>query len=364
MLGKRALRRFDWILFLTVLALVLLGCTFIGRTTEHYTVRQLQWLAIGLVAFLIVVSLDYTRLGRWAYPAYAVVFLGLVLLLIFGVERNNARRWFRLFGFNVQPSELAKIVVVLALARYLMYRKNYRRLVGLIPPMLLVLVPTGMILLEPDLGTAVLFLPTLFVMLYAAGASLKHLGIVVASGLACTPLLWFTVMSSVQKGRILGFLRPESDPLQTGWHVRQSLAAITSGGVTGHDYASVSPVLTNRGFAAHTDFIFSVIAHEWGFLGALGVLLLLLLFFSRVTEIAAATREPFGRLVVVGMLTMLGFQALVNIAMTLRLCPITGLTLPFVSYGGSSLLTCFIMVAFIINIGMRRKPVVAPEDFA
>ena len=181
-----------------------------------------------------------------------------------------------------------------------------------------------------------------------------------AAGLATAPLLWIFVLKGFQRSRITAFLRPESDPFGVGWHLRQSLAAVASGGVTGTGLSSGSPVLLNRGFQAHTDFIFAVIANECGFLGALAVLLLLFLLVSRGMEIASATREPFGRLVVVGVLTALTFQALVNIAMTVRLCPITGITLPFVSYGGSSLVICFIMAALVLNVGMRRKAVLAP----
>ncbi len=172
--------------------------------------------------------------------------------------------------------------------------------------------------------------------------------------------MWFFVMGKAQRGRVTAFLSPEADLRGAGWHLRQSLAAVSSGGVTGTGFSSGSPVVLNRGFAAHTDFIFAVIANEWGFLGALAVLLLLFLILSRGMEIAGSTREPFGRLVVVGVLTSLGFQALVNIAMTVRLCPITGITLPFVSYGGSSLLICFVMAALVLNVGMHRKAVFAP----
>ncbi len=368
MIHVRALKRFDWTLLATIVALALVGILFIWSTTrwvearEAYAGKQLRWLGLGMVVFIAVVSFDYMRLGRLAYPGYAAVLIALVLVLFIGVERNNARRWFSLFGVNMQPSELAKIAVVFAMARYLMYRRNTRKLTGLIPPVLIALIPTGLILLQPDLGTTLLFVPALFVMLYAAGASLRHLGAAAGAGVAASPLLWFFVMTPGQRGRVLGFLWPLADPMATGWHVRQSLAAVASGGVTGVGFSSGSPVLLNRGFAAHTDFIFAVIAHEWGFLGVLAVLLLLFLFFSRGMEIAVATREPFGRLVVVGLLTMLAFQAAVNVGMTVGLCPITGLTLPFVSYGGSSLLTCFIMAGFIVNVGMRRKPVMAPRD--
>jgi len=368
MLEARAWKHLDWVFLFAALVLAAIGIAFIWSSTHWVPARaglarqQTRWLVIGLFAFAAVVTIDYTRLGRLAYPGYAAILAALVYVLLFGVTRNNARRWIGLFGgrYLLQPSEFAKVAVVLALARYLMYRKNYRKLTGLIPPFLIVLVPIGLILKQPDLGTALVFLPTLFVMLYVAGASVRHLGAVAAAGAACTPLLWFFMMGTGQKGRILGFLWPLEHASREGWHVRQSLAAIISGGVTGNGFSSGSPVILNRGFAAHTDFIFSVIANEWGLLGALAVLLLFLILFSRGIAIAGTTREPFGRLLVVGMLTMLAFQTLVNVAMTLRLCPITGLTLPFVSYGGSSLLACFLMAAFVLNVGMRRKPVLAP----
>jgi len=369
MLTRRELHRFDWLFFLSVLALTAIGIAFIWSCTvwvpgrAHFATQQIKWLVVSLVAFAFVIFLDYGSLGGLAYPIYIAAVIALALLFPFGVTRNYSRRWFDIFGYYVQPSELAKVAVVLALARYLMYRRNTRKLRGLIAPFLIALIPMGLILKEPDLGTSLVFLPTLFVMLYVAGASLRHLTAVAAAGVASTPFLWFFIMGTRQKGRILGFLWPLKYQAGEGWHLRQSLAAIMSGEVTGQGYASGSPILLNKGFAAHTDFIFSVIAHEWGLLGVLTILFLFALFFSRSIRIARVTREPFGRLVVVGMLTMLAFQAIVNMGMTVRLFPITGLTLPFVSYGGSSLLTCFVMAAFVLSIGMRRKAVMAPEDF-
>lgn len=368
MLHPRALKHLDWLFLAAVLGLTLLGIAFIWSATRWVPAyaglarQQARWLGIGLLVFLPVLMIDYGRLGSLAYPAYGVILAALVYVLLFGVMRNNSRRWIGFFGnrYLLQPSELCKVAVVLALARYLMYRRNYRKWTGLIVPFLIVVIPMGLILRQPDLGTSLVFLPALFVMLYAAGASVRHLGAVAGAGLACTPLLWFFVMSARQKGRILGFLQPIAHASREGWHVRQSLAAIVSGGVTGNGIGSGAPVILNRGFAAHTDFIYSVIANEWGFLGTLSVLLLFGLLLSRGMGIAGATREPFGRLLVVGMLTMLAFQAFVNIGMTMRLCPITGLTLPFVSYGGSSLLTCLVMAGFVLNVGLRRKPVLAP----
>ena len=367
MFDARAIRRVDKLFLSAVVLLTLIGIAFIWSTTHYITFRthlaqtQVKWLCMSLVVFVIVLAVDYKHLRTLAYPIYILTLAALAYVLLFGEVRQHARRWITLFGYNLQPSEFAKIAVVLALARYLQYRRDHRKLTGLILPFLMVLVPMGLIVREPDLGTTLVFLPALFVMLYVAGASVKHLGAVVAAGVVCAPLMWRYAMSPRQQGRILGFIDPLARASREGWHVRQSLAAIVSGGWTGEGFASGSPVLLNRGFAAHTDFIFSVIAHECGFLGALVVLLLLFLLFSRGVEIAGATREPFGRYACAGLLTILAFQTLVNIGMTIRLCPITGLTLPFVSYGGSSLLSCFVMAAIILNVGMRRKAVMVPE---
>jgi len=354
------LKRFDGPLFGAAVLLALIGIAFIWSATHWTPARaplaptQFRWLLIGLAAFGVVAALDYRQFRTLAYPIYVAVLLALAWVLVFGEVRQNSRRWITLFGYNLQPSELAKVGVILALARYLMYRKKMEKLSGLIAPFLMTLVPMALILKEPDLGTALVFLPTLFAMLYVAGTPVKRLAAVAAAGVASAPALWFFVMSPRQQGRILGFLSPLDYAAAEGWHVRQSLAAVISGGVAGEGFSSGSPVLLNRGFAAHTDFIFSVIAHEWGLLGAAAVLALLLIFLSRSAEIARTARDPFARLMVVGFLAMLAFQALVNLGMTVRLCPITGLTLPFVSYGGSSLLTCFIMAGFIASVGMRR----------
>jgi rod shape determining protein RodA len=361
------IRNFDWLLLAAVLLLCLLGIAFIWSvthwTTAETAMRQAQWVGIGLVALLAVISFDYPRLADLAWPAYALTIVLLLLVPVIGVERNYAKRWIELPGANLQPSEFAKITVILILARYLMYRKNIRRLRGLIVPMLLAGLPMVLILTEPDLGTSLLILPALFAMLWVAGARPAHLMGFIGAGCAAAPLLWFFAMGRAQRGRILAFINPRADPFGAGWHIRQSMAAVASGDVTGQGFSSGAPVLLNRGFAAHTDFIFAVIAHEWGFIGGLVVLLLLFLFFTRAVDIAGATREPFGRLVTVGIVALLGFQTIVNLGMTVRLCPITGLTLPFVSYGGSSLLSCFIMAGILLNIGMRRKTVLAPEGF-
>lgn len=361
MLPSNALRHFDWLLFVVVLAMVALGTLFIWSCTHWVPARagmasqQLRWFAVGLLAMLAVLAVDYVLLEWLAWPAYFAALAGLALVPLIGVTVNNARRWIQLPGFMVQPSEVAKVAVILALARYLMLRPDLRQWRNLAVPLLIVGIPMGMILVQPDLGTSLTLLPVLFGMLLAAGAPRRKLLALIGAGVLAAPLLWFLVMGDAQKGRILSFLWPEADPSGAGWHVRQSLLAISAGGATGMGYSSGSPALLTRGFAGHTDFIFAVIAHEWGFFGALLVLLLLFLLFSRGFAIAAATREPFGRLVAVGILSLMAFQALVNLCMTVRLCPVTGITLPFISYGGSSLVISFAMIGLVLNIGMRRR---------
>ena len=364
------MRRFDWLLFGTALVLSLIGIALLWGIVRpagkwhRLPTRQMQWLGVSLVVGTVILSVNYMRWARPAYLLFGLSLLALFLLRFFGHTENNATRWFKFGPISAQPSEFAKLAFILALARYLMYRKNYRTLRGLVPPFLIASVPMVLILKQPDLGTAMLFLPTLFVMLFVAGAAPKHLGAVAVGGMACAPLLWFFKMGDAQKGRILGFLWPEKDPFGTGWHVMRSIAATVAGGITGNGFASGAPILQHRGFKAFNDFIFSAVAHELGFVGAVGVLTLFFIFFTRGTEIAAKTREPFGRLVTVGILTMLGVQVLVNVGMTIRLCPITGMTLPFMSQGGSSLMVCFVMVALVLNIGMRHRPTLAPDDFA
>jgi len=369
MLSTDKLKRFDWILLGAALALSLLGIAMlwgIARAAgkwETLATRQSQWLVLSLLVMLILILIDYKLWMRFAYILFGLTVLALIMLPFFGQRINYATRWYHVGPVSVQPSEFAKLAFIIALARYLMFRKNYRTLKGLIPPLLIAAVPMALILIQPDLGTALLFLPTLFVMLYVAGASPKHLAVVAAGGCACLPLLW-AFMGDAQKARILGFLDPAKDPLGAGWHVTRSIAATIAGGITGNGFSSGTPILQHKGFKAFNDFIFTAVAHELGFIGAISVLILFLILFTRALRIAAETRDPFARLVTVGILSLLAVQVLINIGMTIRLCPITGMTLPFMSQGGSSLFVTFIMVALLINIRMRQRPTVAPEDFA
>ena len=232
----RAIKNFDWLLLAAVLVLTSLGIAFIWSSTHWAPARsgdpaaqQFRWFGVSLLALLACLSFDYSRLAVLAYPIYLLVAVGLALVLApgIGVEHQNARRWIEYGGLSIQPSELMKVAAVLALARCLMYRKLDRGAGALVAPLLIGLVPMGLILVEPDLGTALVLMPTLVAMLYAAGARPRHLLALAAVGIAAAPVMWFFVMGKAQRGRITAFLSPLADPRGAGLHLRQSLAAVS-----------------------------------------------------------------------------------------------------------------------------------------
>jgi len=374
-------RRLNWALVAVALALVCIGVAAIAGDSgtgplEGLGRKQAFWGLVSLVILVLVLVPHYRVYQRVAYAVFALTLPLLVLLLVARwvpfLDRlmpivNGSRRWIRLGAMQLQPSELAKIAYICALARYLMFRENYRTFKGLIGPFALTLVPIALILRQPDLGTALVFVPVLFAVLFAAGARVRHLLIITVLGAATLPALWVGVMSSEQKSRILGWLhqsdhrRPADD---AGYHLWQSKLALGSGGLSGSQEKTDSWVGLGYLPEAQTDFIFAVIGESWGFVGCATVVVLFWLLCMFGLGIAGKTREPFGRLVAVGVVTLFASQLLINVGMTIGLMPITGMTLPFVSYGGSSLLSSFVALGILLSIGARRVLVIAPEAFS
>ncbi len=359
-------RRMDWFIPACVAVLVTYGVLFVGSAQGPGSARatkQLLWVGLGVAAFIAGIYVDYAKLLRYAYALYAV---GLVSLLVVLFTRpiNNARSWFDLGFFKVQPSEFVKLLWVLAMARLLASHENYKRLSGLWPPLLLTLVPVALILRQPDLGTAMIFVPALFAMLYAAGARARHLALVGSSGLAGAGVLWMVFMRAYQKRRILAWLNPEEYSATDAYQMTMSRIAIGSGG--GWGLGRGQGVLNKLGQipVRDTDFIFAVIGEEWGFVGCVALLLVFAVFIASCFALARRVREPQGRLVAVGVTALLAFQAVVNLWVTVGLLPTTGVTLPFVSYGGSSLISSFLGVGLIVNVGMRHHRTLAPDPFA
>ena len=358
--------------------------------------KQVTFAAVAAIAFVVVNLINYRRFGAASYWIYAFVLLLLCVLLFgryivkipFVPEINGTHRWIK-FGRlpALQPSEICKLAYILALAWYLRYRSNYRRFTALIGPFVLTLLPMLLILLEPDLGTVLLMMPVLFTMLFVAGAKVRHLLIIILLTILISPLLW-RQMNTYQRIRISSVLlqnewiqeKAEQYPLlgrifvgtefskqqwerHWGYHLNRAKFAVASGGFTGYGFRQGPFIKYDFLPTRHNDFVFAVIAHQWGFLGCLLLLGLYVIIITCGLEIAANNTDPFGRLLAVGIVAMFTVEIIVNVSMTLGLMPITGLTLPLVSYGGSSLLVSMAAVGLLNNVGRCRAFSVAPKSF-
>lgn len=355
----------DWLALFSALGVAGIGLYFLKSADEAYFYKQTMWLGLGLAVMTVMYFIDYAWLLRHAYSLYAAVMALLVLVLLLPAKRG-AQSWIELPGtdLNLQPSELMKFCVILVLARYLMGRDSQDTVRGLILPFLLLLVPLGLILKQPDLGTGILFPPLLFAMLYASGSRLLHLGAVAGAGAATAPLMWIFIMKEYQKNRIRAFLDPEMYSASEAWQLIQSLIAIGSGGLSGMGWGGGSQNSLDLLPDKHTDFIFGVIAEEGGFVAAGSLLLLYLLFVISGLHVARRCREPGGKLIAVGISTVIGVQALVNVGVVTAVLPTTGITLPLISYGGSSMLATFAMLGLLLNISTNREIHILPTKFA
>lgn len=344
------------------------------------TSRQIAFQLTGLVLMILVLWPSYQKIGWYAYPLYglAIVLLALPVAdrvlercglpgLGFVPEIRHTRRWIDLAVIRIQPSEFMKPALVLALARYLRFRSSYRRWSGLLPPFLLTLVPMVLILFQPDLGTLLMLLPVLFIMLFVAGARLRHLVLVGLLGCATLPLFYKYGMSDYQRDRIAMLLKQsttdEAWQMDKGYQLRQSKIALGTGGLTGTGYGAGVFVQYDLLPEEHNDFIFAIIGHQWGLVGGLLVILAYGVIVLLGLEVATVTNDPYGRLVAVGIVVMIVMQALLNICMTIGLAPITGMPLPFVSAGGSSLWTNYLALGLLVNVAQRRPMLIDRRPF-
>lgn len=352
----------DVMIFLITLALLSLGVVMvfsassvsayeIFRDTYYFIKRQLAWAAIGLVAMCVTMEVDYRVWKQLAWPAllFSLVLLVAVLIPGVGVMIRGSRRWLGVGSLTFQPSEVAKIVMVFFMASFLSDRstKMHRFVEGLLPPLVVLGVVFGLIMLEPDFGTGGAIVGITILMLFAAGASISHLAALGAMGI---PALVAVAMAAPYRvRRFLAFLHPWEDPLGSGFHIIQSLLALGSGGVFG-----VGLGRSRQKFLylpmQHTDFIFAIIGEELGFVGATAVVVLYFLFAWRGLRVAIGAPDSFGSLLAVGITTMIVFQAAINIGVVSGTFPITGITLPLISFGGSSLVTTLAAIGVLLNI--------------
>lgn len=377
-------RHAGWLVLSSTLALLAIGVTSIDLANEmgtvgvNYAKKQLIVAGLGLIVMAVCMVPHYKWLAYFRWPLAVATIAPLVFVLLPFVPesivtpRNGARRWINLGIMDVQPSEVAKVMYVAIMAGYLRYRHTYRRFSGLFVPALIAFVPMSLILVEPDLGTSLLFIPALVAMLIAAGAKLWHLittgvlagvfaVVVIVISLVAAERGEYPLLREHQVERIQTVVGPylglEADVQGRDYQSSRAKTLIGAGGFAGHPENKASAfVHFSRLPERHNDMIFPVIVARWGFLGAMGVIALYALWITGALIVAASCKVPFGRILVVGLATMVGTQAFINIGMTLGLLPITGMTLPFVSAGGSSLLAGFAMVGLIMNVAMRRPP--------
>lgn len=363
-----------------------------------YWKRQAVFAGIGLVGWIVVNWVDYRRIGPYSYAIYGAVLALLAMLLVdkwidlpFVPCINNARRWIRIpIGgevLQIQPSEFCKLAFILALAWYLRFRENYRTFLGLVGPFSLTMLATALILLQPDLGTVMLLMPILFAMLFVAGARVKHLLLIVLMAIAALPFFWHfmhgyqrmriasvllqhpAIFKTVQQNpKLAQILVGDVDRLRTwqrdeGYHLLHSKQAIASGGWRGYGFARGPYIRYDYLPERHNDFIFAAIAHQFGLVGAVLLLALYAALIAGAMDIAWLNTEPFGRLIAAGIGAMFAVEVLVNVSMTLGLMPITGLTLPLVSYGGSSMIVHMLALGLLNNIGRNRPFSVAKKPF-
>jgi len=356
--GVNAFKYFDYYLFIIVAALTTVGLIVLRSATEgddSYMFKQIVAGVVGLVGSFIIAAIDYKSFRLLSHFVYLGV-LGLLVLVLFigeGKEESGTQGWINLGGFNLQPSELSKLAFVLLAAFYferlLEGEGKFNRLIILV----VFALPFGLVFLQPDWGTCMVIGVIFVVMIFIAGFPYKFIFISLAAFIASTPIIWNFFMDKFQKDRILVFLNPEKDLTHKGWQVAEAKTAIGSGQMYGRGlFQGVQKAIVP---ANHTDFIFSVLGEELGFVGAAIVVLLFFLLIFRCIYIARTSRDYYGSFLVIGLTAMYISHIFENIGMCIGLLPVTGIPLPFLSYGGTAMITNLIAFGVIMNVSMRRQ---------
>lgn len=375
MFDRKLLRNVDWLLPLTALLLMGFGLVIVYSATRktlgltlgeplYFVIRQLMYALVGTVAALALISTDYRVFGQYYKPIYLGTLGILGLVLVYGQTINGTTGWFRVGPVGMQPAEFAKLSVIVTLARHLEKKESLDNPLDLVSPFIHVGIPMGLILLQPDFGTAMVFGGILFGMLYVAGARPLHLLAAMGAGVGSlvlavvgTKLGFLHILKPHQIDRILVFLDPYAYRTGAGWNVIQSMIAIGSGGFFGKGLFGGTQTQLNFLPAHHTDFIFSVVGEELGFMGAFLLLVLYAVLLHRGLRVVVMAKDRFGALVAAGVISMFLFHLMINIGMTLGIMPVTGIPLPFISFGGSSLLTNVLAVGLLIGIQMRKQKI-------
>ncbi|HEX5243334.1 MAG TPA: FtsW/RodA/SpoVE family cell cycle protein [Tepidisphaeraceae bacterium] len=383
----------NWPVLVSVLVLAAMGLISIAASDrasaaahsaqQNNTPRQLIFLGVSLGCMLLFQAVNYQLIGRWGWGLYVISLL-LIIYTVIGTKVhvpgvrnvNGAYAWIKFGPASIEPAEIMKLAFVLVLGRYLRYRSNYRTLAGLVGPFGLALVPLVLILKQPDLGMAMIFPPVLLTMLFVAGARVKHLVTIIAAAVLLAPLAWFSgtknipilkhgpeLVKNYQRERVYAWLDADNknERQRKAYQTYRAMVAFASGSFAGKGFGNIPVGQTVP--ESQNDMIFALIGEQFGFFGAMVLLVSYMVLFAAGAEIAAATREPFGKLVAVGVVATMACQTFINLMVCTGLMPVTGITLPFVSYGGSSLVASFMEAGLLLNIGQNRPLVLARESF-
>jgi rod shape determining protein RodA len=366
-IDRRLIKNFDWITFLIIISLAVIGIMTIYSATrsplgtgEHpdFYLKQILWLLISTVVLFAVVSIDYIWFYRISYPLYGLGLLLLLIVLFGGRTSMGAQRWLSIGPISFQPSEFFRIFFIIVFSSYLtnMGRHSVDRM-SLKSLFIFGILPLVLLIKQPDLGTAILLMSLFVTLSVSKGISKKIITVIVIIGIISIPFLghiFWEGLKDYQKNRLIAFIDPEIDPAGIGYHINQSKISVGSGGFLGKGYLKGTQGPLRFLPEKHTDFIFAVFAEEWGFMGSTVLLGIYLMLFLRGLDTAMRAKDEFGRLTALGITAMFFIYFCVNIGMALGIMPVVGVPLPFVSYGGTALLSNFIAAGILINIRTRR----------
>lgn len=359
--GSALKTHFDWVLVILVLLICGVGLINLYSSSaalgESLHVTQAIWLASGFVLAAVTASIDYQAYQRWAYVFYGFVVFLLVAVLVVGTRLNGAQRWLDFGVFLIQPSELMKLAIIVVTARYFSDQPRHDMGYGLLElwkPSLLLGFPVVLIGLQPDLGTALVVAFIMFTMVLFEGLRTRSLAILSVGAAIGTPLAWVFLLKDYQKGRVLSFLDLEKDPFGPGWQVRQALIALGSGGLTGKGHLQGTQV--QKGFVPYHESDFAPVnwGEEHGFVGMLFLIGLYFALIGWALRIGRTSRDRFGMLLSVGIAALVFWHVVVNLGMVMGMLPVVGLTLPLISYGGSSVMTFLFALGLLMGVSLRR----------
>ena len=357
-LGRKLLS-INWLLVLLIAGVAGVGFAMLysaaGGDMDPWAERQMLRFGVGLMVMVVVATIDIRIWLRYAYVLYFIALVLLVGVEVGGYVGMGAQRWISLGFINIQPSELMKIFMVLALARYFhgISVEDIGRISRLIIPIVIVVLPTALILRQPDLGTAIMLAMTAGAVMFLAGVRLWKFAVIGVAAMAAAPIAW-QFLHEYQKKRVLTFLNPETDPLGAGYHIIQSKIALGSGGLAGKGFMQGPQSHLHFLPEMQTDFIFTMLAEEFGLVGALGLIALYVMIVTYGIVIAVRARNQFGRLVAGGITTTFFLYVFINIAMVTGLIPVVGVPLPLVSYGGTVMMTLLIGFGLVIGVGVHK----------